>query len=80
MISVKQVVRVKPGHRIEVAAPELAEGRLVDVTVRSCPNSEATVDGSLLAFLDSLPAGPRAFSTWEEYEQHRREERDSWDR
>jgi hypothetical protein len=31
-------------------------------------------------FLQSLPAGPRAFKTWEEYEQHLREEKDAWER
>ena len=36
--------------------------------------------GSALEFLESLPPGPRAFKTWEEYEQHLREERNSWDR
>ena len=35
---------------------------------------------SVLSFIDSLPAGPRAFATWDEYEQHLRQERDSWDR
>jgi hypothetical protein len=35
---------------------------------------------SALEFLESLPPGPRAFKTLEAYEQHLREERDSWDR
>ena len=34
----------------------------------------------LRRFLESLPPGPRAFKTWEEYEQHVREEKDTWDR
>ncbi len=34
----------------------------------------------LLSFIDSLPEGPRAFATWEEYERHLRDERNSWDR
>ena len=80
MINVKQLVRVQPGHRVEVFAPEFSEGELVDVIVRSCSEPTAATQPSLLAFLDSLPDGPRAFATWEEYEQHRREERDSWDR
>jgi hypothetical protein len=35
---------------------------------------------SVLEFLESLPPGPRAFKTWEEYEQHLREEKDAWER
>jgi hypothetical protein len=34
----------------------------------------------MLEFLDTLPPGPRAFVTWEEYEQHLRKEQDAWDR
>ena len=33
---------------------------------------------SALEFVETLPPGPRAFATWEEYEQHLREERKSW--
>ena len=81
MINVKQLVRVQSGHRVEVVAPEFAEGELVDVIVRPWSEPVEATPSLLLAFLDSLPDGPRAFSTWEEeYEQHRREERDSWDR
>ena len=72
MLSVKQVVRVQPGHRVEIVAPEFAEGDLVDVVVQS---SEPSVrHGSVLSFIDSLPDGPRAFATWDEYEQHLRQE------
>ena len=35
---------------------------------------------SMLEFLESLPPGPRAFQTWEDYEQHLREEKDAWER
>ena len=35
---------------------------------------------SMLEFLETLPPGPRAFETWEEYEQHLREEKDAWER
>ena len=35
---------------------------------------------SMLEFLESLPPGPRAFPTWEEYERHLQEEKDAWER
>ena len=35
---------------------------------------------SMLEFLESLPPGPRAFQTWEDYEQHLREEKNAWER
>jgi hypothetical protein len=69
---------VLPGHRVEVSTPELPEGAKVEVIV--VPRREQSQFGSALDFLQSLPPGPRAFKTWEEYEQHLREERDSWER
>jgi len=68
---------VLPGHRLEVTAPELPEGAKVEVIV-VLPEKPETV--SMLDFLESLPPGPRAFPTWEEYERHLREEKDSWER
>jgi hypothetical protein len=70
---------VLPGHRLEVSAPELPEGAKVEVIVVLLGKPEPRF-GSALEFLESLPPGPRAFKTWEEYEQHLQEERDSWDR
>jgi hypothetical protein len=70
---------VLPGHRLEISAPELPEGTKVEVIV-VLPEKPAPRFGSALEFLETLPPGPRAFKTWEEYEQHLREERDSWDR
>ena len=50
------------------------EGAEVEVTVvlRETPVPKFR---SALEFLESLPPGPRAFQSWEEYEQHLREER-----
>lgn len=79
MTGVKQVVRVLPGHRVEVVAPELPEGELVDVIVMARSQAGRAVP-SALAFVDSLPDGPRAFPSWEAYEQHLQEEKKSWDR
>ena len=70
---------VQPGHRLEVTAPELPEGAKVEVIV-VLPEQPEPQFGSVLEFLESLPPGPRAFKTWEEYEQHLREEKDSWER
>jgi hypothetical protein len=75
----KQLVRVQPGHRVEVIASEFVVGELVDVQVLPCGPPVTPYD-SVLAFIDTLPDGPRAFPTWDEYEQHLRQERDSWDR
>jgi hypothetical protein len=70
---------VLPGHRLEISAPELPEGVKVEVIV-VLPAKPEPQFGSALEFLETLPPGPRAFKTWEEYEQHLREEKDSWER
>jgi hypothetical protein len=70
---------VLPGHRLEICAPELPEGATVEVIV-VLPSQPQPQFGSALEFLESLPPGPRAFKTWEEYEQHLQAERNSWDR
>jgi hypothetical protein len=64
---------------VVVPSSPLPEGAKVEVIVVA---SEKTVPqfGSALEFLESLPTGPRAFKTWEEYERFLREERNSWDR
>ena len=70
---------VLPGHRLEVSAPELPEGAKVEVIVVLPENTQPRFR-SALEFLQSLPAGPRAFKSWDEYERHLQEERDSWER
>lgn len=64
---------------VVVPSSPLPEGTKVVVTVVASEQS-APQFGSVLDFLESLPPGPRAFKTWEEYERFLREERDSWDR
>lgn len=71
--------RVLPGNRIEITAPELREGDPVDVFL-VMPRDRPPCRQSTVEFLDSLPAGPRSFDTWEEFERHFQQERDSWDR
>jgi hypothetical protein len=79
MTSVKQTLRVMAGHRVEIVAPELLEGDVVDVVVTPRTNRPKPRT-SLVAFLDALPDGPRAFASWEEYELYLREEKEAWDR
>ena len=62
-----------------VPSSPLPEGAQVEVT-HIAPEKPARQFGSALEFLESLALGPRAFKTWEEYEQFLREERNSWDR
>ena len=57
----------------------LPEGAKVAVIV-GAGDRPAPRFGSALEFLESLPPGPRAFDTWEEYEQHLRDEKAAWDR
>jgi hypothetical protein len=77
--ALKLETTVLPGHRLEISDPQLPEGARVEVIV-VLPEKRQAGFASALDFLESLPAGPRAFKTWEEYEQHLKEERDSWDR
>jgi hypothetical protein len=70
---------VLPGHRLEITAPELPEGVKVEVIV-VLPEKPKPQFDSALEFLKSLPPGPRAFPTWEEYERHLQEEKDAWER
>jgi hypothetical protein len=56
----------------------LPEGAKVEVTV--LPAGPRPRRLSMLEFVETLPPGPRAFRTWDEYEQHLREEKDAWDR
>jgi len=70
---------ILPGHRLELCAPELPEGVRVEVIV-VMPPALSKPRMSMLEFLETLPPGPRAFMTWEEYEQHLREEKGAWER
>jgi hypothetical protein len=70
---------VLPGHRLEVTAPELPEGATVEVII-VLPEKREPHRMSMLEFVESLPPGPRAFPTWEEYERHLQEEKNAWER
>jgi hypothetical protein len=68
---------VLPGHRIKCTVPDLPEGATVEIVVRRADG--APTRGGVLDFLDSLPAGPRSYPTWAEFERAFRQERDAWD-
>jgi len=69
---------VQPGHRGEIAAPELPEGATVEVIV-VLPRPAAP-RMSMLDFLATLPTGPLLFKTPEEADAYLQQERNSWDR
>ena len=64
---------------IVVCDSPLPEGAKVEVVVVQAESLE-NPRLSMLDFLETLPSGPHAFKSWEEYEQHLREEKDSWER
>jgi hypothetical protein len=70
---------VLPGNRLEISDPGLPEGVQVEVIV-VLPEKPQQRRISMLELVESLPPGPRAFPTWEEYERHLREEKNAWDR
>lgn len=71
--------KVLPGHRVEVCAPQLPEGAKVEVTVLlGEPSAQPKM--SMIDFVKTLPPGPRAFDTWEEYERFLEEEKNPWER
>lgn len=77
--------RVLPGKRIEFTSPELVEGENVELIVlrpEAAANaiSDNTSKLSLLEFVQSIPPGPRPFSSWEAYENALQEEKDAWER
>jgi hypothetical protein len=63
---------------VVVPSAPLPEGAQVQVTVVSRAEDQRRV--TMLDFLATLPPGPRAFDTWEKYEQHLRQENDAWER
>lgn len=68
---------VLPGHRIEIAAPELTDGSRVDVIVLPW-NPASSAHQSALEVIRSL-AGHRLFQSPDQVRQHLEQERDAWD-
>jgi hypothetical protein len=63
---------------VVVPSSRLPEGAKVEVTLLQEEIRPRRV--SMLEYLTTLPPGPRAFDTWDEYEQHLRQEKDEWER
>ncbi len=75
-------VPLPEGATVEIRlneAPADAPARVKDVLAAEGARVPAA-RLSMLEFLESLPQGPRAFKTWEEYELHLREEKNAWER
>lgn len=70
--------RVLPGHKIEIMAPELVEGELVDVSIM-VPDEMVDRTTSVLDILAASKA-PGLFKTAQEVDDYIQKERDSWDR
>lgn len=70
---------VQSGNKIEITSNELQEGDSVDVFL-VIPNRVRPSHPSIVEFLDSLPAGPRSYVTWADFDRRFQEERDAWDR
>ncbi|HEV3344662.1 MAG TPA: hypothetical protein VG125_30075 [Pirellulales bacterium] len=71
--------KVQAGNRIEIVSDQFMEGDNVEVFLILSRRPDAAGQ-SALAFLDSLPAGPRSYPSWDEFERRFQAERDAWDR
>ena len=74
----RTTARVGPGHRIEIVAPEIAEGERMEVIL--LPMKEKPVAFSTIDLLLSQDRPVRDAAYWEERERELQESRDSWDR
>jgi hypothetical protein len=70
---------VLPGHRIEIAAPELPEGDTVEVIVVLSRPANG-LKKSMLDYVKTLPPRPLLYKTPEQADEYLKEERDSWER
>lgn len=83
MITFRVTADIKDDRRVVLTLPaEVPTGlaQLLVTVEQQATESQPQRFGSALEFLESLPRGPRAFKTWEEYERHLEGERNSWDR
>jgi hypothetical protein len=76
-VTLQVTTTVLPGHRIEIQAPELPEGRKATVLVML--EDEAFPKRPLAEVLAAHPGG-RLFHSAEEVDAYLRAERDSWDK
>ncbi len=75
-IPIRLQTTVLEGHRIEITAPQLSDGDIVEVIVWA---GSSTGRRPMLDVLKSLPSGPMLFPTPEDADRYLREERDSWE-
>ncbi len=83
--AIRMKTRVLPGKRIEVVAPELAEGDNVELILLKEQDTNADQQPGprkqgVWDWIQSLPPSNRTPAEWAEIEREFREERDSWDR
>ena len=78
-MTINMKTKVLPGHRIEVANPDLAVGEDVHVTIQSPNLAEQPVTQTFLEWLRSLPPSRRTPEEWAQFDREFRAERDSWD-
>ena len=81
--AIRLKTRVLPGHRIEVVAPEFAEGDDIELIVLSEPtpllarNREGYIPA--LDLIASFPPSQLTAADWERIEREIQEEKDSWE-
>ena len=75
----RTTAQVGPGHRIEIVAPELAEGEQMEVILLPLKERNAPAI-SMIDLLLSPNRPVRDAVYWEERERELQESRDSWDR
>jgi hypothetical protein len=83
MITFRITTDIKDDRRVVLTLPSdvpTGQAELIVTVERPTTEDKSARFGSALEFLESLPPGPRAFKTWEEYERHLEEERNSWER
>jgi hypothetical protein len=78
--TVRMTTTVLPGHKIEITAPELPVGGLVEVMVTVSASTPSATEGKgILDFINSSPFR-KTVEEWEQFERDFQEEKNSWDR
>ena len=80
VVTLPPEVPTGPAELVVTVESPMANGTGLQTTSQTGVAVNKSQFGSALEFLESLPSGPRAFKTWEEYERHLQEEKDAWER
>ena len=83
VVALRRTATELPGSRIEMTAPELPEGAVVELIVLRDMSSGRPEPGgatSVLDYIESMPAGRHTPAEWAAIERERREDKASWDR